>query len=115
MGLQRPTLEVGHASGSDSVRAGDCAVRGGVWGDFLTKKARFVIGANPDGPHRRASPSGGYEQRPHEQPPRPPPCRPRAAIPMPWALHASSKSTPPAAPASASSTSRATTSCEKAR
>src|SRR5215467_302431 len=44
----------------------------------------------------------------------PPPCRPRAAIPMPWVSRGWSKSTPRAAPASASSTSRAMISCTKA-
>ena len=52
-----PTLQrlgVGHASDSNSVRAGDCAVWGGIWRHFVTKSLHSGAGvrATPDNAHR---------------------------------------------------------------
>src|SRR5262249_31920605 len=48
-------LEVGHASDSNSVRAGDCAVCGGVWRHCVTKSIHS--GAGPASP--QATPTEG--------------------------------------------------------
>ena len=47
-------LEVGHASGSNSVRAGDCPVCGGLWRHSLTKSLPSGTGApaTPRNTHR---------------------------------------------------------------
>src|SRR5262249_16795894 len=47
-------LEVGHASGSNSVRAGDCPVCGGLWRHSLTKNLPSGTGARaaPGNTHR---------------------------------------------------------------
>ena len=71
-------------------------------------------------PPRRRHPRLQLRLHPPHQCSRPLRLRPRVhplarVIPMPWGSRAWSRSTPPAAPASASSTSRATTSCAKAR
>src|SRR5215472_14497206 len=52
-------LEVGHASGSNCVRAGDRAVRGGIWRNFLAKSLHSGAGVHgrartgPGDPYRR--------------------------------------------------------------
>src|SRR5262245_16357277 len=53
-------VEVGHASGSNCVRAGDCAVCGGIWSHFVTKSLHSGAGvrATPGNTHREPGSDG---------------------------------------------------------
>jgi hypothetical protein len=53
-------VEVGHASGSNCVRAGDCVVWGGIWRHFVTKSLHSGAGvrATPGNIHREPGSDG---------------------------------------------------------